>query len=69
MTRPGAVRMRLGMTERRASLCDALDTLLDTGVVVAGEIRIRVADVDLICVNLELVAGSWDTVQGLKEEP
>ncbi len=67
MTRPGTVRLRLGMNQRRDSLCDAVDTLLDTGVVVSGTLRIRVADVDLIYVALELMASSWDTAKGLEE--
>ena len=67
MTRTGTVRMRLGGHPRPDSLCDAIDTLLDTGVVVSGTIRIRVADIDLIYVAVELMASSWDTAKGVVE--
>ena len=40
------------------SLCDALDRLLATGVVALGELKISVADVDLIYVGLQLVVKS-----------
>ncbi|MBI4612505.1 MAG: gas vesicle protein [Planctomycetes bacterium] len=60
---PNKVRLRVG-PGKSASLCDALDSLLDTGAVVSGDLRIRVADVDLIYVALELVACSWETAMG-----
>ncbi|MBI2565814.1 MAG: gas vesicle protein [Candidatus Schekmanbacteria bacterium] len=47
-----------------ASLCDALDRLLETGVVVSGSIAIKVADVELLYIGLQLVACSWDTARG-----
>ncbi len=67
MTPTGTVRMRVGGHQRPDSLCDAIDTLLDTGVVVSGTIRIRVADVDLIYVALEVMASSWDIARGIEE--
>jgi hypothetical protein len=75
MVQPSALRLRTGLATApparaalappHASLCDALDSLLDTGIVAAGEIRIKVADIDLLYVALELVACSWETAQGL----
>ena len=56
---------RAGLAAPRVSLCDALDSLLETGIVAAGEIRIKVADVDLLYVALELVACSWEKAKGL----
>jgi hypothetical protein len=43
------------------SLCEALDRLLATGVVALGELKISVADVDLIYVGLQLVVKSIET--------
>jgi hypothetical protein len=40
------------------SLCDALDRVLDTGVVVLGEVTISVAEIDLIYLGLQLVVTS-----------
>ncbi|MBI2924545.1 MAG: gas vesicle protein K [Verrucomicrobia bacterium] len=40
------------------SLCDALDRVLDTGVVVLGEVTLSVAEIDLIYVGLQLVVTS-----------
>jgi hypothetical protein len=59
--------MRLPSSAPRTSLCDALDKLLDTGVVVAGELTIKVADVELLYVAVELVAGSWESMRRLKD--
>jgi hypothetical protein len=42
-------------------LCEALDRLLATGVVALGELKISVADVDLIYVGLQLVVKSIET--------
>ncbi len=47
--------------DRRVSLCEALDRMLSKGVVVAGEVVISVADVDLIYLNLQLLLTSYET--------
>jgi hypothetical protein len=46
---------------QRVSLCEALDRMLNKGVVVAGEVVISVADVDLIYLNLQLLLTSVET--------
>jgi gas vesicle structural protein len=48
----------------RINLCDLLDRLLDTGVVVRGYLILSVAGIDLIYVELSLLAGSVDKVMG-----
>jgi hypothetical protein len=58
--RKARLRIQLPAVQPRASLCDTLDQLLDTGVVVAGELFVKVADVELLYVALELVACSYD---------
>jgi hypothetical protein len=48
--------------QRHVSLCETLDRVLNKGVVVAGEIVISVADIDLIYLNLQLMLTSVETV-------
>jgi hypothetical protein len=44
-----------------ASLCDALDRVLNKGAVVVGDLTISVADIDLIYLGLQLVLTSVET--------
>ena len=48
----------------RMSLCEVLDRVLNTGVVVVGEVMISVADIDLIYLNLQLLLTSVETARG-----
>jgi Gas vesicle protein len=45
-------------TRRQASLVDLVDRLLAGGVVIAGDITLSVADVDLVHVGLQLLVRS-----------
>ncbi|MFH1185913.1 MAG: gas vesicle protein GvpJ [Chloroflexota bacterium] len=55
----------MGFSEQRSSsLCELLDRVLNTGVVVVGEIVISVAGVDLIYLNLQLLLTSVETARG-----
>jgi len=47
--------------DRRVSLCEVLDRMLNKGVVLAGELVISVADIDLIYLNLQLLLTSVET--------
>jgi hypothetical protein len=49
--------------DRHISLCETLDRLLNTGVVVAGDAVISVADIELIYLNLRLMVTSVDTMR------
>ena len=49
---------------QHVSLCEALDSVLNTGVVALGEVTLSVADVDLIYLGLQLVVTS---VEGGRE--
>jgi hypothetical protein len=49
--------------EEHVSLCETLDRVLNKGVVVAGEVVISVADIDLIYLGLQLVLTSVETAQ------
>ena len=45
------------------ALLDVLDTALDKGVVLQGDVTISVADVDLVFLGLRLVLASVDTLR------
>jgi len=47
----------------RVSLCEALDRVLNKGVVVAGDLTISVADIDLIYLGLRIVLTSIETAR------
>ena len=48
--------------DEELSLLETLDHVLDHGLVIAGEMTIAVADVDLIYLGLNLLVGSVETV-------
>lgn len=57
------------MNPRPAAVCDVtlldvLDRVLQTGVVVRGDLVISVADVDLLALDLALVLGSIESILG-----
>ena len=56
----------LAFDRERISLCEVLDRVLNTGVVVVGEVVISVADIDLIYLNLQLLLTSVETARGIK---
>jgi len=45
------------------SLCETLDRVLNRGAVIAGDLVISVADVDLLYVGLNLVVASVETLR------
>ncbi|MEM0986761.1 MAG: gas vesicle protein [Pseudomonadota bacterium] len=45
------------------TLVELLDRVLDVGIVATGDLRISVADVDLIYVGLKLVVASVDRIE------
>lgn len=46
-----------------SSLCDALDHALNKGVVVAGDVALSVAGIDLVYLQLQLVLTSAETAR------
>jgi hypothetical protein len=55
---------------RQVSLCEVLDRVLNKGVVLAGEVTISVADIDLIYLGLQAVLTSMETArQSLRRAP
>ena len=49
------------------SLCEALDRILNKGAVIAGEVTISVANVDLLFLGLQIVLTSIDTARKMSE--
>jgi len=48
---------------KNASLVDALDTVIDKGAVVQGDIVVRIADLDLLAIQLKLILVSMTRLQ------
>ena len=55
--------MSTAIAEREVALIDLLDRLLGGGVVIAGDITLAVADVDLVYVSLRALVSSVATAQ------
>ena len=53
---------------REVTLLDLVDRAVDHGVVLAGDITIAVADVDLIYVGLEVLLASVERMEQLRAE-
>ena len=53
---------------RQISLCETLDRILNKGVVVAGEVVISVAGIDLIYLNLRLLLTNIEVVEQNRRE-
>ena len=54
--------------EAELSLLETLDHVLDRGLVIAGEITISVADIDLIFLGLNVLASSVETAHEVLKE-
>jgi hypothetical protein len=54
--------------ERELSLLETLDHVLNRGLVIAGEITISVADIDLIFLGLNVMLSSVETAQQVLRE-
>jgi hypothetical protein len=54
---------KLPMGHKTATLVDLLDRILDKGLVVAGDIKISLADVELLTVRIRLIICSVDKAE------
>ncbi len=59
---------RDSLEEQELSLLETLDHVLNRGLVIAGEITIAVADIDLIFVGLNVMLSSVETAQQVLRE-
>ncbi len=48
---------------KTSSLSDILERVLDKGIVIAGDIKIQIADIDLITIKIRLLVASVDKAQ------
>jgi hypothetical protein len=55
--------MSSALAQRDVALVDLVDRLLGGGVVIAGEITLAVADVDLVHVSLRALVSSVETAR------
>ncbi len=64
--RRSAARPNLS-SQRRVSLCETLDRVLNKGAVVYGDVIISVAGVDLLYLGLNLIVTSVETMRHWEE--
>ncbi|MCL4464477.1 MAG: gas vesicle protein [Chloroflexi bacterium] len=57
---------RAGVESKDVTLLEILDRVLDRGVVLAGDLTISVADVDLIFVGLKVMLTSVERAERLR---
>ena len=50
-------------TQRSTGLVDVLDRVLDKGLLVAGDIRVSLAEVELLTIRIRLIVCSMDKAQ------
>ncbi|MEU9980937.1 gas vesicle protein [Streptomyces sp. NPDC050856] len=60
MTTPGRLPSPYAPDSGGANLADILERVLDKGVVIAGDIRINLLDIELLTIKLRLVVASVD---------
>lgn len=66
MKKAKIITQELLINQKRVTLLELLDRLLDKGVVTKGEIILSVADIDLIYLNLGLLLSSVKTVEAAR---
>jgi cell division protein FtsB len=55
--------LQWGGQQRSQGLVDVLDRVLDKGLVIAGDIKISLADVELLTIRIRLIVCSLDKAQ------
>lgn len=53
----------LPATGQSGNLADILERVLDRGIVIAGDIRVNLLDIELLTIKLRLVVASVDTAR------
>jgi len=61
------IRMNKAARKRDITLLEVLDRVLDKGVVIAGDLTISVADVDLIYLGLRLLLSSVEAFESRRQ--
>jgi Gas vesicle protein len=65
MNEPTGLLARRNGQSTSANLADVLERVLDKGVVIAGDIRINLLDVELLTIKLRLLVASVQTAKEL----
>jgi Gas vesicle protein len=55
----------LGPHQRSTGLVDVLDRVLDKGLLIAGDIKVSLAEVELLTIRIRLVVCSMDKAQAM----
>ncbi|HYU32471.1 MAG TPA: gas vesicle protein [Thermoanaerobaculia bacterium] len=61
--KPAAIRGTLASRQHRVSLCETLDRVLNKGAVIAGDVIISIADVELLYLGVNLMLTSVETMR------
>jgi hypothetical protein len=65
---PASSRSPAPVSDRRVALVDLLDRVLAGGVVIVGDVRLSVADVDLVHISLRTLITSVSALDPLMDE-
>ena len=60
MAVPGRAREPAGSGPQSSSLADILERVLDKGIVIAGDIRVNLLDIELLTIKIRLLIASVD---------
>ncbi|MDT0353308.1 gas vesicle protein [Pseudonocardia sp. DSM 45834] len=60
MAVPGRARQPVESTPQSSSLADILERVLDKGIVIAGDIRVNLLDIELLTIKIRLLVASVD---------
>ena len=55
-----AIQRKITQSTQSATLADLLERILDKGIVIAGDIKIKLVDVELLTIQIRLVVCSVD---------
>src|SRR3954453_13840680 len=60
LARPGRPPPYVGVRPQGQSLADVLERVLDKGIVIVGDIQVRLLDIELLTIKLRLMIASVD---------
>ena len=55
-----AIQQHIGHSTSGATLADLLERILDKGIVIAGDIKVKIVDIELLTIQIRLVVCSVD---------
>ena len=61
----GAGTLTRAGSESATNLADVLERVLDKGVVIAGDIKVNLLDIELLTIKLRLIVASVETARGM----